>query len=287
MQIGVIGLGLIGGSIAMELNAQLATQVYGWDLIESHRRQALELELVEDIMTEEEMLENCDIIILAIPVNLIESKLPKLLDQLQTHQCIIDVGSTKKRICNAVKDHPKRAHFVAAHPLAGTEFSGPTAAHRGLFRDKKNIICDQALSNEKFVDTSLRIFKSIGMQSIFLNSEEHDKHLAYVSHLSHISSFMLGHTVLDLEKDEKQIFNLASTGFASTVRLAKSSPQTWNPIFYGNKEYVLEALDSYISHLENFANSLRQDDADDTFKLMQKANEITPVLNGINTNNKI
>jgi len=284
MQIGVIGLGLIGGSIGMELNAQIATKVYGWDLAEAHRNMALELEIIEEIRTEEDMLKNCDLIILAIPVHLIEMKLPLLLDKITEDQFIIDVGSTKKNICAAVKDHAKRSQYVAAHPLAGTEFSGPTAAHRGLFANKKNIICDKVFSKEEFVTKTIAIFKSIGMQSIFLDSGEHDKHLAYVSHLSHISSFMLGHTVLDLEKDEKQIFNLASTGFASTVRLAKSSPTTWNPIFSGNKEYVLEALESYIKHLDNFANKLRTDDSDGTFALMQKANEIKSVLDGITTN---
>ncbi len=284
MQIGVIGLGLIGGSISMELNAQIATRVIGWDHKEEHRNLALDLELVEEICIEEELIKSSDLIILAIPVNLIEEKLPFILDNIKENQFVIDVGSTKKDICSAVIDHPMRKNYVAAHPLAGTEFSGPKAAHRGLFSSKKNIICDKDLSKPEFVETTLRIFKSIGMQTIFLNSEEHDKHLAYVSHLSHISSFMLGHTVLDLEKDEKQIFNLASTGFASTVRLAKSSPKTWNPIFNGNKTYVLEALESYIKHLENFAQKLRSNDTEATYALMQKANEIKPVLDGIKNN---
>jgi len=242
MQIGIIGLGLIGGSIGLELNAQLATKVYGWDVKEEHRKMALELNLVEAILTEKQILDTCDFIIIATPVHLIEKK--------------------------------------------GTEFSGPTAAHRGLFNKKKNIICDREFSKAEFVESTIALFNSMGMQTIFLNSMEHDKHLAYVSHLSHISSFMLGHTVLDLEKDEKQIFNLASTGFASTVRLAKSSPNTWNPIFSGNKEYVLEALESYITHLENFAQKLRNNDLAGTYALMEKANEIKPVLDGITTNNK-
>lgn len=286
MQIGIIGLGLIGGSIGLELNAQLATKVYGWDVKEEHRKMALELNLVEAILTEKQILDTCDFIIIATPVHLIEKNLPKLLDQVGDHQCIIDVGSTKKSICAAVQKHPNRKHYVAAHPLAGTEFSGPTAAHRGLFNKKKNIICDREFSKAEFVESTIALFNSMGMQTIFLNSMEHDKHLAYVSHLSHISSFMLGHTVLDLEKDEKQIFNLASTGFASTVRLAKSSPNTWNPIFSGNKEYVLEALESYITHLENFAQKLRNNDLAGTYALMEKANEIKPVLDGITTNNK-
>jgi len=284
MQIGIIGLGLIGGSIALELNSQIGTQVFGWDRLESHRIKALELDLVSGIKSEDEILRSTDLVILAIPVNQIEEKLPALMHQLNENQFIIDVGSTKKSICTAVKDHPMRKHYVAAHPLAGTEFSGPTAAHRGLFQKKKNIICDQELSLPTFVDTTVAVFKSMGMNSIFLNSEEHDKHLAYVSHLSHISSFMLGHTVLELEKDEKQIFNLASTGFASTVRLAKSSPKTWNPIFTGNKEYVLQALESYIKQLEKFAETLRKDDSETRYRLMEKANEIKPILDGITKN---
>jgi len=286
MQIGIIGLGLIGGSIGIELNAQIATKVYGWDTKEEHRRLALELGLVEGIASEEEIINASDIIVLAVPVHLIEKKLPLILDKIKANQTVIDVGSTKKRIAKAILDHPMRKNYVAAHPLAGTEFSGPNAAHRGLFAGKKNIICDRDLSGEENIKTTIAIFNSMGMTSIFLDSEAHDKHLAYVSHLSHISSFMLGHTVLDLEKDEKQIFNLASTGFASTVRLAKSSPATWNPIFTGNKEYVLNALESYIKHLENFANTLREDDTEGTYALMERANEITPVLDGITTNNK-
>jgi len=278
MQIGIIGLGLIGGSIALELNSQIGTQVFGWDRLESHRIKALELDLVSGIKSEDEILRSTDLVILAIPVNQIEEKLPALMHQLNENQFIIDVGSTKKSICTAVKDHPMRKHYVAAHPLAGTEFSGPTAAHRGLFQKKKNIICDQELSLPTFVDTTVAVFKSMGMNSIFLNSEEHDKHLAYVSHLSHISSFMLGHTVLELEKDEKQIFNLASTGFASTVRLAKSSPKMWADIFIQNSENIVEVLNTYINQLQTFKDGIEEKNYEYIFNEMLKANEIKRIL---------
>lgn len=281
MQIAVIGLGLIGGSIAMELHAQIATVVKGWDIDPEHRKMAIELNLVEEIVPEQELIKSSQVIILAMPVDKIATNLPKYLDSISENQIIIDVGSTKAAICYAVEQHPNRKRYVAAHPLAGTEFSGPTAAHRGLFVGKKNIICEKDKSDSVAVRQAENIFKSIGMHTYYLSADAHDKHLAYVSHLSHISSFMLGHTVLDLEQDENQIFNLASTGFASTVRLAKSSPKTWNPIFTGNKKHVLAALKSYISHLENFADYLENNNTEGTFNLMKKANEIRPILEGL------
>ena len=283
MQIGILGLGLIGGSIALDLKDQLGVKVYGYDKNETHRESASLLGLVHGILDEGELIAKSDVIICAVPVHILENKLIDLLDKSQEGQIIIDTGSTKKSICEKLKGHKNRSRFVASHPLAGTENSGPTAAHRGLFKNKKNIICDGHLSSVRAVDVCKKIFKSLGMDSYELNSDEHDKHLAYVSHLSHVSSFMLGLTVLDLEKDEKQIAKLASTGFASTVRLAKSSPETWAAIFDKNSKYVCDALEQYINYLNKFLALLKENNKQSTTELMKEANEVRRILDGITT----
>ena len=278
MKITVIGLGLIGGSIAKDLKSQLNVKVYGVDASESHQKLALDHALVHEIVTLEEGLKVADIVMLAIPVDKIEGILPNILNQIDEKTTVIDVGSTKSDICNAISLHPRRSRFVAAHPLAGTEFSGPAAALKGLFQNKKNIITEPEKSDADALESALRVFESLGMVTSFMTAEEHDKHLAYVSHLSHVSSFMLGLTVLDIEKDEKQIFDLASTGFESTVRLAKSNPKTWSAIFGKNKKYLLEALDSYIVHLENFRHHIRENDTEETERLMVRSNDIKRIL---------
>lgn len=278
MKITVIGLGLIGGSIAKDLKSQLNVKVYGVDSSESHQKLAMDHGLVHEIVSLDEGLKLADIVILAIPVDKIEGILPNILDQIDQKTTVIDVGSTKSDICNAISLHPKRSRFVAAHPLAGTEFSGPTAALKGLFQNKKNIITEPEKSDVDALESALKVFESLGMVTSFMTAEEHDKHLAYVSHLSHVSSFMLGLTVLDIEKDEKQIFDLASTGFESTVRLAKSNPKTWSAIFGRNKKYLLEALDSYIVHLENFRHHIKENDTEETERLMIRSNDIKRIL---------
>lgn len=278
MKITVIGLGLIGGSIAKDLKSQLNVKVYGVDSSESHQKLAMDHGLVHEIVSLDEGLKLADIVILAIPVDKIEGILPNILDQIDQKTTVIDVGSTKSDICNAISLHPRRSRFVAAHPLAGTEFSGPTAALKGLFQNKKNIITEPEKSDVDALESALKVFESLGMVTSFMTAEEHDKHLAYVSHLSHVSSFMLGLTVLDIEKDEKQIFELASTGFESTVRLAKSNPKTWSAIFHKNKKYLLEALDSYIVHLENFRHHIRENDTEETERLMIGSNDIKRIL---------
>lgn len=279
MKVTVIGLGLIGGSIAKDLKSQLNVKVYGLDSSEDHIKQALEMGLIHESADMESGISNADIIVISIPVNIIESLLPEVLDKINDTTTVIDVGSTKEEICRSISRHPKRNRFVAAHPLAGTEFSGPTAAIKGLFQNKKNIICEKDKSAPDALDAALRLFESLGMTTSFMSPKEHDKHLAYVSHLSHVSSFMLGLTVLDIEKDEKQIFDLAGTGFASTVRLAKSNPKTWSAIFGKNRKYLLEALDSYIVHLQNFRKHIDNKDTNSTEKLMAESNKIKRILN--------
>lgn len=279
MKVTIVGLGLIGGSIARDLKSQINVSVTGVDNNMDHQKMAMELGLVHEVMDFNIGIRKADVIILAIPVDKIEGVLPEVLDMIDGTQVVIDVGSTKEFICKSVVDHPKRSRFVAAHPLAGTEFSGPTAALQRLFVNKKNIICERDKSDTDALDTALKVFNSMGMKTYFLDPQEHDKHLAYVSHLSHVSSFMLGLTVLDIEKDESQIFNLASTGFASTVRLAKSNPETWAAIFEKNNNHLSTALESYIDYLRKFKEAIDANDSEATRKLMAEANDIKRILN--------
>jgi prephenate dehydrogenase len=200
------------------------------------------------------------------------------LDIIQKNTVVIDAGSTKSSICKAITHHSKRNQFVAAHPIAGTENSGPTAAFHGLFKGKTNIICESGKSSGHALSVANKIFDALEMKTIYMEAEEHDKHVAYVSHLSHVSSFLLGQTVLDIEKDEKNIFDLAGSGFASTVRLAKSSPDMWAPIFEQNVEYLSQALLEYIMHLQRFHYHLMKRDTKELHRIMSKANEIRRVL---------
>ena len=283
MKIGIVGIGLIGGSIAMELKTRsLGTiKVYGVDNNQEHAKKAIDLKLVDKMLSLDEVFEQAEVIILAIPVNAIKNEIIDLLDRVKDNQVIIDTGSTKRFICKAIEAHPNRANFVAAHPLAGTEFSGPEAAILDLFKGKKNIICEKNKSSEHAIDITLKVFDFLGMSTYFLEAEEHDRHLAYVSHLSHISSFTLSLTVQEIEKDQKQIFNLASTGFQSTARLAKSNAETWGPIFDANGEYLIEAIDLYINYLNKFRASIKENNIDASKNLMLKANQISSVLDGI------
>lgn len=279
MKIGIIGLGLIGGSFAKDLKRQINVEVLGFDVNQDHCNAALKLGLVDQIAPFEELSMVCEVILLAMPVNQIENHLPYYLSCINSQSIIIDLGSTKKGICESVKGHALRGRFIAAHPLAGTEFSGPEAAVKGLFQDKKNIICEKEKSDNDALLLAENIFHSVGLNTFYMDPEEHDKHLAYVSHLSHVSSFMLGLTVLNIEKDESQIFNLAGTGFASTVRLAKSNPATWGPIFRKNKKFLTVALEGYIELLSSFKVALDKDDDNSLNDLMKKANEIKRILN--------
>jgi prephenate dehydrogenase len=279
MKIAIVGLGLIGGSLAIDLRSKkIATRLIGIDFNEGHARKALELGLVDEILPEEKAFAESDVVILAIPVNTIGALLPSMLDRVAKNTVVIDTGSTKSMICKSVAQHDRRAQFVAAHPISGTENSGPTAALQGLFDRKTNIICEKEQSSESSLAVAKNIFDSVGMNTIFMEPDEHDKHVAYVSHLSHVSSFLLGQTVLDIEKDEKNIFDLAGSGFASTVRLAKSSPAMWAPIFEQNSEYLSQALLEYIMHLQKFHYHLMKKDTKELVKTLTNANEIRRVL---------
>lgn len=287
MKTAIIGLGLIGGSMAIDLRrAGLATMLVGVDNNADHARKAVELGLVDEVAALEDAVTEADLVITAIPVNAIKNVLFKILDNISDTAIVIDTGSTKSMICKAIENHPKRNRFVAAHPLAGTENYGPDAAFGGLFTNKTNIVCEREKSSESALEVAARIFSALQMRTIFMDPVEHDKHVAYVSHLSHVSAFLLGQTVLDIEKDEKNIFNLAGSGFASTVRLAKSSPDMWAPIFEQNAEYLSQALLEYIMHLQKFQYHLMKRDVKELHRIMTGANHIRKVLEGLDVKQK-
>ncbi|WP_417881559.1 prephenate dehydrogenase [Xanthomarina gelatinilytica] len=277
----IIGVGLIGGSIAKDvkkLNSGIS--IHGIDANETHLQEALTLKLIDKKANFED-LKHADLVIVSIPVDATETLLPHILDVVSEDTLVIDSGSTKASICKAVAKHPKRRNFLATHPIAGTEFSGPKAAVEGLFMNKTNIICEIEKTAFKLQERALTIFKIMGMNMRYMNPEAHDKHIAYVSHLSHISAFMLGKTVIEKEKNERDIFDLAGSGFASTVRLAKSSPHMWTPIFKQNKVNVIETLDEYINNLVKFKEFMQTDNFDAIFKDMENTNHIKDILNGI------
>lgn len=283
MKIGIVGTGLIGGSIARDLRAA-GYHVSGSDISDIHCQQALDLGVVDEILNMKDMALQCQVIVVSIPVLSTLNVIHSLLDIIPWTSVVMDTCSTKLTICEGLRKHPKRGRFVACHPLAGTEFSGPRAAITGLFENKKNIICEEQLSDEDALDKAFEILQSIKMQNLFMDPAAHDRHMAYVSHISHVTSFMLGTTVLDIEEDEKQIHNLASTGFASTVRLAKSSPETWASIFNDNSENITRALESYIDHLTRFKDAIEKKDNEKMKEMMVRANEIKRVLNGMKYN---
>ena len=277
----VIGIGLIGGSLALDIKANNnGAQVYGIDTNDAHLKEALELNIIDKTATYED-LKNADFVILSVPVDVAIVELPKILDAIHDDTLIIDVGSTKLPICNAIKDHERRRNFLAAHPIAGTEFSGPKAAINNLFQNKTNIICEVEKTAFKLQEKALKLFSELGMRIRYMNPEAHDKHIAYVSHLSHISAFMLGKTVIEKEKNERDIFDMAGSGFESTVRLAKSSPAMWTPIFKQNRENVIETLDEYITNLKRFKGYMEADDFDQIYNEMENTNHIKDILKGI------
>lgn len=282
MNVTIIGVGLIGGSLGLELRSDSRfSRITGIDISEENTRQAVQLGLIDSWSSLDEGLALADVVLLAVPVNVIAQLISEVLERTSPDAVIIDTGSTKAAICKSVQHHPKRGRFVAAHPIAGTENSGPSAAFSGLFRGKMNIVCEKERTDEDALKLALDIFSLAGMHTIFMDPDEHDRHLAYVSHLSHVSSFLLGQTVLDIEQNEKHIAMLAGSGFASTVRLAKSSPAMWAPIFEQNREYLSQALQEYILHLQRFQYHLMKGNTNELYSIMQQANEIRRILNGI------
>ncbi len=276
-----IGIGLIGGSLAIDIKKNNPEMViHGISRKEATLNKALELGLIDKKATLDD-LKHADLVIVSIPVDATVKLLPTILDKIPDTGLVVDAGSTKEAICEVVANHPKRRNFLAMHPIAGTEHSGPTAAIAGLFKGKTNIVCEVEKTTFKLQEKALKLFTDIGMRIRYMNPAEHDKHIAYVSHLSHISSFMLGKTVIDKEKNERDIFDMAGSGFASTVRLAKSSPEMWTPIFKQNKANVVETLEEYIANLTHFKELMKADAYDAIFDEMKNANYIKEILNGI------
>ena len=278
----IIGVGLIGGSFALEIKKIFPdSNIIGIDNSKENLDQAINLGIIDAIGSIDDIT-NPFMILLAIPVKSIINILPNILDKSTQDTIVIDFGSTKNSICKSVTNHKNRSNFVAAHPIAGTEFSGPNAAHHGLFDNKNIIICEHEKSNDNIINTALEIFSKMKMIVSYMDSISHDKHIAYVSHLSHLSSFMLGKTVMDEEESEKNIFDMAGSGFESTVRLAKSSPKMWTDIFDDNKANVLKSLSDYINNLELIKDLIESNKFEELESQLKKTNYIKKILKGIN-----
>ena len=261
----VIGLGLIGGSMALELRKRCGYNIWGIDTNTQNVEKAMSLGIIEKEADYKD-IEKANLVIIAIPVDAIPAVVQKTLDYVGENTLVMDMGSVKENICLSIKNHFNRKNFIASHPMAGTEFSGPEAAIYDLFDGKVMVFCEVEKTNDKLLEEAIRITKSLNMRLKIMPPDDHDRHVAYVSHLSHVSSFMLGKTVLEIEKDEQSIFDLASTGFASTVRLAKSDADMWCPIFLQNKENVLKSLDEYIKNLQEFRRLISNNESPlDTF----------------------
>jgi len=285
MNVFLIGVGLIGGSFAKDLRRFYPqASFYGISRKERTLDKAIELGIIDHKATMEE-LSLATIVIISIPVDVTIPVLVEVLDRISDDCLVFDAGSIKESICLAVQNHPKRKNYLACHPIAGTEFSGPDAALEGLYDQKTMIICEVEATSFKLQELAVELFRAIGMRIRYMNAKSHDKHIAYVSHLSHISSFMLGKTVIEKEKNENDIFDMAGSGFESTVRLAKSSPAMWTPIFAENKSNVIEALEEYISNLTAFKELMKTNAFEAVYDEMEQTNKIKDILNGIPHNN--
>ncbi|HYJ37714.1 MAG TPA: prephenate dehydrogenase [Chitinophagaceae bacterium] len=277
-KIAIIGVGLIGGSLALQLNEKgLAAGIIGVESDKTHAKKALEMRLVDEIKDLDEAVQDADVVILAIPVDRMVHMLPVILNMVE-HQIVFDVGSTKQLLMDSVKDHPNRSRYVASHPMWGTEYSGPEAAIKGAFENKAVVICNANESDPDAVEWVKAMYQKIGMHLLEMNVTDHDLHIAYVSHISHITSFALANTVLEKEREEDAIFELASAGFESTVRLAKSNPAMWVPIFMQNKENVLDVLNEHISQLRKFKACLEKENYEYLQELIENANKIGRII---------
>jgi len=277
--VAIIGVGLIGGSWALALKKHFSDiTILGADNNQSHLEEAFRLGLIDKAVDLDAAAQS-DLVFVSIPVGAASEVILSLLDKVGEHTLIMDAGSTKSALCQSISDHPNRSHFLAAHPIAGTEFSGPAAAKSDLFDGKLMILCEIEKTAIRLQENILTAFQKIGMRLRYMDPESHDKHLAYVSHLSHVSSFMLGKTVMDKEADDRNIFDLAGSGFASTVRLAKSSPEMWGPIFLQNKEHLSHTLEAYISNLQKFKMLIDKEDLEALTSEMKRINTIEKILN--------
>ena len=278
MKAAVIGIGLIGGAFALTLKDKgICEEVIGVDNSERNRAKAVELGLVDRTLPLDEAIPAADLIVLATPVDSIPLLAVKVLNKVD-RQVVIDMGSTKQELCEVIAQHPRRGRFVATHPMWGTEYSGPEAAVHDGFEGRTVVLCDGAESDPDALKLVEDIYRKIGMPIKYMSSEEQDTHTAYVSHISHITSFALALTVLEKEREEEHIFDLAGGGFESTVRLAKSSPETWAPIFMQNKYNVLDVLREHIHQLQIFRRLLEKDDTEGLKQMMQRANRINRII---------
>jgi prephenate dehydrogenase len=278
-RIAIVGIGLIGGSMALQLNANgIASNIIGVDASPAHLQKALDLGLIDEAMDLDKAIASSDVIALAIPVDKMIDILPGILDKVNDQQVVFDMGSTKHLLLEAVRNHPKRKRFVASHPMWGTEYSGPEAAVKGAFENKAVVICNALDSDSDAVELVKFIYKKIGMHQIEMEAYAHDLHAAYISHISHITSFALANTVLEKEKEDRAIFELASGGFESTVRLAKSNPNMWVPIFRQNRDNVLDVLNEHITQLKKFKACLEKENYDYLLELIENANKIRRII---------
>ena len=281
MKVGIIGLGLIGSSLALKISEVYNDiRIYGEDISDSNLNYSIDNRIISNKL-EEKDYSKLDILFVAIPVDQVLKVLSPILDKVGENTLVVDLGSTKKPICDLVNSNQNRRKFLAAHPIAGTEFSGPMSADSSLFDNKTIILCETEKTENRLLNIAKDLFLSIGMSIKEMTADEHDKHIAYVSHLSHITSFMLGKTVMDKEKDEETIYDMAGSGFESTVRLGKSSPSMWTPIFNQNKKNIIDALDEYLKNIKNFKHLIETDNLSEMFNEMKQINGIKNILKGI------
>jgi prephenate dehydrogenase len=275
----IVGVGLISGSFALGLKDKgIVKHVIGVSRTKASEQKALNLGLIDEALPLEEAVKKADIIYVAIPVDATVPTMLSIMDMVTDKQIVADAGSTKYALCDALKDHPKRSRFVATHPMWGTEYSGPEAAVHNAFAGRSCVICEKEKSDPQAVDIIEDIYRQLGMHIVYMDAKNHDVHAAYISHISHITSFALANTVLEKEKEEDAIFELAGGGFESTVRLAKSSPAMWAPIFMQNRDNVLDVLNEHISQLRKFKACLEKENLDYLYELMENANKIRRVL---------
>jgi prephenate dehydrogenase len=278
MNVTIIGTGLIGGSMAIALKEKnIAQKIFGVESSPQHADDAIKLGLVDTIEELDEAISKSGLIILAVPVNTAEKMIVSILDKVD-QQIVMDLGSTKNAICEAAEKSKNRSRFVATHPMWGTEFSGPQAAVAGAFKGNAVVICNKENSDLDALEFAENLYRSLGMNLLYMNAAAHDVHAAYVSHISHITSFALANTVLEKEKEEEAIFGMASGGFESTVRLAKSNSEMWVPIFQQNRENVLDVLNEHISQLRKFKSCLEKENYKYLTELIQNSNKIKRIL---------
>ncbi len=277
--VAIVGVGLISGSLALALKEKgLTKHIIGVSRTEASAKKALQLGLIDEALPLEEAVKRSDLIYVAIPVDVTIDVMLRIMDLVTDKQVVADAGSTKHALCKALSDHPMRSRFVATHPMWGTEYSGPESAVRGAFAGRACVICEKEKSDESAVKKIEDLYRLVGMHMIYMEAEDHDMHAAYVSHISHITSFALANTVLEKEQEEDAIFELAGGGFESTVRLAKSNPAMWAPIFMQNRENVLDVLNEHISQLQKFESCLQERDYARLLELMENANKIKKII---------